>query len=281
MIQKIDFGKICILFVFGGVYVDMDCEAVKNIWPTIVPYRCILSQCYMSSTIAWMSKIAKMKPFSETHINNAFMGCVPNHKLMFMTLLKMVDVANNHKKTLSEYLSHAVYILCTTGPNILASCYLRYKSQYPNDISLCLFESKYFEPRVLSWKAKKVEIENETCSVHWSHMNWLKGSKTMKILPIVIFLVVLVVVLGVFYAMTRRKTNKKQLEDGKSPKKIQNEEYVMLESPEKPYDRLDTTSEKKHKKHHKKKDHTPLSLEKHKTPLKNRFYSSMETPTML
>ncbi len=31
MIQKIDFAKYCIIYTYGGVYVDMDSECLKSI----------------------------------------------------------------------------------------------------------------------------------------------------------------------------------------------------------------------------------------------------------
>ena len=90
MIQKIDSAKIAILCSYGGIYLDLDMEAIRSIEPLLTA-PLVLSRCYVHPFATGMAKFLGLPYFSETHVNNAFIACTKRHPVMIQTMLFMYE----------------------------------------------------------------------------------------------------------------------------------------------------------------------------------------------
>lgn len=163
MHQRIDFAKIMILNEYGGIYIDMDCDVIKNLddlFEKNKNYDFIISK--ISDKIDSVSNYLTCHKFFECY-NNGIIISKPN-----------IDVC---KYLMDNFLSECHWnkskLLCiqnTTGPPIFNTLIDKYITENKNN-KLLILPYYYFEPCVGS----KCNINSETYVVHKHELTWLLG----------------------------------------------------------------------------------------------------------
>ena len=84
-IQRADAGKILMLYVFGGVYADLDMESLRPMDEFLAKHDCFLSQEPMIHSVL-LHHLERPLP------SNAIMGCRPNHTFFEFVLDSLENV---------------------------------------------------------------------------------------------------------------------------------------------------------------------------------------------
>lgn len=133
LVQKVDAAKYMILYVYGGIYVDMDLECIKNINNLIINNQIILLKCDMNIIVRIF-----FYHTINTIIQNCFAASVPNHpfwKYCVELMLKQ-DLKQHNYELLEKY------IFRTTGPGLFTQAYYSFK---PNN-NFTLLDTNVIEP---------------------------------------------------------------------------------------------------------------------------------------
>ena len=156
MIQKIDFAKYVILFVYGGIYVDMDIKCLQSVdkTPHLEVAEVILSE--LPSNIFRQTMFCVLGSLSIRHdiiINNGTIMCVSQHDIMKFTIEEAI------KRRHYPNFSNAIHIFYTTGPLALSTAYKRAKKSKLKDSSIYVLDKSYFE------NCDMFEINTDTCTI--------------------------------------------------------------------------------------------------------------------
>lgn len=177
-IQRCDCIRYCILYLYGGLYADMDYCCNKP-WDTVLenyPH-----DLYITETPNKMG--------NETHISNSLMYSISNHPFWKHLLIEM-----EKNRVMPVYYSKHLIIMYTTGPGIINRVFHQYKTQY----NLQYYPYQLFHPFGIT---TDIHVTNDS-SVYAYHMQ--KGSwNTMDSIVInfvyqeyrIILFIVLVIVL--------------------------------------------------------------------------------------
>lgn len=121
MVQKIDLAKYIIIYHYGGVYIDMDMDCVKDLTNLINPIdELIFSKVYALNILSSGVFLSK-----------------PKHPF-WLELLSIIDKYKNKNKIF--YLLNSIYVLSTTGNFILHYTLHKTKNKYR------VLDRKYLEP---------------------------------------------------------------------------------------------------------------------------------------
>jgi mannosyltransferase OCH1-like enzyme len=74
--HKADFFRYCILYKYGGYYIDTD-----N-WPVIKLDKLINNDCDLISTLCKMNSFPDNDKYNQNHIHNGFIACKPELIIM-------------------------------------------------------------------------------------------------------------------------------------------------------------------------------------------------------
>ena len=149
--QKVDFARYIILYMFGGIYIDMDAYTVKpldNLFKKFKDYNLLVSKLNMNDF---------EKNVIQYHINN---GIVVSKKGSIV-LKDLIDtiVSNPHCKS---YHNKMGCILATTGPYMFTQVMEKHLEKKNKEV--IALENDYLEPCVLN-------ICNETKNTYIKHMH--------------------------------------------------------------------------------------------------------------
>ena len=159
--QKIDFAKYVILYYYGGFYVDMDANVIKNpniLFKKFPSYDIYL--CYNIGTRLEHYLVAGVKH----QINNGVI-IVRNKKNMIMK--QLVNTLTNAKtKSLTKFSQ----IQNSTGPKIFTIVINKLNTKYPNNIKI--LSNEYFEPCL----GDNCKITENTITIHKHDVSWLNNN---------------------------------------------------------------------------------------------------------
>jgi hypothetical protein len=134
-IKKIDASRYCMLYLYGGMYVDMDYKCFVNFWNDIPQDKISIVE----------------SPFKGEYLQNSLMISKPNEQFWISVLDQCALHASEH-------------VLDATGPRLLSSVY------YKNSILINVLPKKIYNPSektktntkmtarqlmTLTWKPKK------------------------------------------------------------------------------------------------------------------------------
>lgn len=187
-IQRVDAVKYFILFTFGGVYADLDCECLQPVDPFLDPGGAILSRS------------------KDGVIDGSFLASSPRHefwKTVFSEIERTPRMVGLFQKVPQLAASH---VLFSTGPHMLRRAVRQYEKQcMKGDASagIIVYEPKYFSSRTW-WNRYQRFTEPKAVLHHHYSDSWLLPSEikihkhftTRKILlalSILVFLMVLFV----------------------------------------------------------------------------------------
>ena len=146
--QKADIARWEILYHFGGLYVDMDCECLRSFDDLHYAYDLYVGLQPLDSQVV--------------QLNNALVGAAPNHPVIQHCILTIPDDWNKYRG-----------VPQTTGPvHFTRSFYLMANKYGTCDIAL---PAPYFYPLGVTDKYanKKMWQEHGAYAVHWWAKSWM------------------------------------------------------------------------------------------------------------
>jgi mannosyltransferase OCH1-like enzyme len=158
MHQKIDFARYVILYVYGGIYIDMDVELIKPLESLIIEYNdndIILSKIYNSNLFE-----SKVNCDGTMCINNGIIIAGKNCDFLFGLINNIVT---NYTCKFYEF-----KILCinnTTGPKAITRMY----NQYTGSSRIKILEPEYLEPCLAG---ENCNITENTYAIHKHTLTW-------------------------------------------------------------------------------------------------------------
>ena len=199
--QKVDFSKFVVLYKFGGIYLDMDCNVVKNLDELVEKnsqYDMIISK--LSDKVNAMINYVTCRSF-DTCVNNGV-----------IITKKSTDICNYLVKNfLSEcgiVESKTICIQNTTGPVIFNKLINDYIKNI-NKSKILILPHYYLEPCI----GNECEINDNTYVIHKHELSWL-GNNEIKIMNYYlqnqilinnIFLIIVVVIILIIYYIYEAK----------------------------------------------------------------------------
>ena len=157
--QKIDFARYVILYVYGGVYVDMDAKCIQSMNKIVSDYNdydIVVSKLNLNKLEHY---ILSGKKYS---INNGIILAKPNSESLYR-LIK--DILNDYR---CEGLSRGFKMGCinsTTGPR-------RFTESLYEQKRVKILDCEYFEPCVLD----DCNITSNTYFIHHHERTWIPSS---------------------------------------------------------------------------------------------------------
>jgi hypothetical protein len=179
--QKIDFIKYCILYEYGGVYLDTDITLLKPFDDILTKYQnydCILSNLNLNKIKSYIFC------FNKQCINNGVILSQKNSKFM---LYLINNINQNHTCKFYD-LNSSMCINRLTGPGLVSTSY----NNYPNKDIIKILDYSYFEPCILK---DLCDIKSNTITVHHHATTWINPQLTNMIYYILKYELVLCVLL--------------------------------------------------------------------------------------
>ena len=173
MIQKIDLAKYLILYLYGGIYIDVDTYNLKcfdkifNLYPKAdlllsksVPFN------FFEAKLASKNLNCNMKNF----INNGILISKKNHYFWILLMQEMIKQKNKNNEPIYNYLFN-IKVFNTTGPAIMTNVFQKFNFLFKNTV---LLENKFFEPCV-GFDPTCVP-NKDTITYHQHTSTWYKNS---------------------------------------------------------------------------------------------------------
>jgi len=134
-LQKVDAVRYFILYHYGGVYADMDMDALKPLDPLIARHSCIISrERYAQTMFLWSQKESLM---------NCIMASSPRHPFMKFVMSKLPNTASSTLNTaFNRLIRSSKYILTSTGPLALTEIFYDYKPCRQNSLMCDVYLSE-------------------------------------------------------------------------------------------------------------------------------------------
>jgi mannosyltransferase OCH1-like enzyme len=157
--QKVDFIRYCILYEFGGAYLDMDITILKpldDIMEQYKDYEAILSTINISSVESYILTLHK------EFLNNGVIISKPKSGFM----LSLIDyISHNYNCGLLD-INRSLCINWTTGPAVFTKLY----NIYPEKNRIKVLHWSFFEPCIVKGLC---DIRENTILVHHHDNTWV------------------------------------------------------------------------------------------------------------
>ena len=171
MVQKIDIAKYVILYIFGGVYVDMDMEPKKPLATLLHRFNTkgfIVAHHNTQRGMIFLSKLIGLK--SDYLINNAMIATEKGHPIMHDILTNCLR-SSKRMAFWNNFLPRVMSISLTTGPTAFTNVVVR-NSKNP---SLIILPGHYFEPCDIFQSCTR--DTGNVFAVHGLDASWAGGEK--------------------------------------------------------------------------------------------------------
>jgi mannosyltransferase OCH1-like enzyme len=200
MIQKIDVAKCLILYIWGGVYVDMDIEAIKPLNELYEKDKIVVGEQgvnYIENL--FLQLFLKL---SRPLLNNGIIFSPPKHPFWEFYIPFLIDTINI-KPYILEKMINELYVIVTSGPaNLTAGI-----TYYPNQEEIKIIEPKYLEPTLKSTNTDKFSdsyiIHHHTltwCSSAFRYsLNNFTNSSLLAIILLILIVILLIVCIGYIF----------------------------------------------------------------------------------
>ena len=176
--QKADFARYAILYVWGGIYLDMDIVCRKNLKP-FLRYKLFFTRNKISFSM--------YQRYPTTII-----GAVKHHP-MFAVLFENIFSRRNQ--------SHK--IIYSTGPKLFYDSVKKYV-QMTNDNDVMVIDPKYMHPCEIADSDSCPHICQDCYVAHISHLSWSMKLRVLKFilknitvlsLTFILALIILIIIL--------------------------------------------------------------------------------------
>jgi len=190
LVEKVDFGRLVVLYAYGGVSVDTDMKSLKAIdtTPKIETAELIMSMAAFPSNLL-------------ASTNNAILLVKPHHPL----LLELITQMTNSTAEESDFLTKELYIAETTGPAIQSRFFYAHKAE------IVFLDHKFYEP---CFSVDPVCAPSEESIMDHKHeMSWISpwAKVLLKILMALFYVALYATPLAVAYFIYIRFAGKKQI----------------------------------------------------------------------
>ncbi len=171
LIQRADFGRYLILFLFGGIYVDMDMRPVQPLRELYLRLRNCEIIFGKTNNRVLDRLVFRAFGSSPDGANNAVIMCKPHSRIMESIITECSLMSNSVWKNVNKQL----YIQKSTGPGLIGKVIER------PDIkpAITLLDSRYFESCGLvdTLKAKcSLDAVTDAIAVHDYNLSWFDGN---------------------------------------------------------------------------------------------------------
>mmetsp|Transcript_22991 Transcript_22991/g.72176 ORF Transcript_22991/g.72176 Transcript_22991/m.72176 type:complete len:363 (-) Transcript_22991:14-1102(-) len=161
-IQRVDAARIFMLHRYGGVYADLDIEAVKDPAPL---FNGDYDMIFFYQIPPHDSRTVVDNPRNQTGrprlgtISNALMASKPGHPFWIFLAEMMAESreAALEEAAKSEIPNMDIYL--TTGPSMMSRALSEYQTLH-TDVKVAIYSKKYWSP--FSWGNKE-----DPCEVRW------------------------------------------------------------------------------------------------------------------
>jgi len=125
LVQKVDFGRLIVLYAYGGISVDTDMKSLKPIdtTPKIDTAELIISLSAFPGNMIGQT-------------NNAIVLAKPHHPLLLELITRMTTVTAKE----SDFLTKEFYLNGTTGPSLQNTFFYEHKGE------IVFLDHRYYEP---------------------------------------------------------------------------------------------------------------------------------------
>ena len=175
MHTKIDLGKIVLLYLYGGIAVDMDMYILRNLNSSKYVQQILNDYNKTNEHILGLSKV-NISQFESliysgypTMFNNAVFMVSPKNPLLKLWIETIIFNITRLEK---ENLNNTSYVSYTTGP-VLFNSFIE-KNKKKNLSKIVSFDSIVFEPCTID---KSCSIDTNTIAIHNFEMSWMNNTK--------------------------------------------------------------------------------------------------------
>lgn len=217
MINRIDLGKYVILYLMGGLYVDMDMYVVRNMDPLFGgnPHA---DRVIVSATANFYANLLRnLKLVKAPSVNNAVLWAPPRSP----AILNIIRECQRRTTTASAkvlFVNKTLYVLYSTGPWVLSKCIERQLND-PNGGEYHILDSKYLhscrENDDLSLSLDTL-VDRDTFALHLYDKQWDKSKGV--IIP-VLFVIIIIIVIVVAYWFISSLFKQTSPQSQRSPKR--------------------------------------------------------------
>lgn len=172
MHMKIDFGRYVLLYLYGGIYVDMDAFILRNL-ESSAPLKTLIDRYSSNSSSHVMGfssiNLSMLESLffvqKTTTINNAILVSSPKTPLLKLFIESIIEKAKSLDKTSNAYTS----VQNMTGPKHFNKFFWQYIDSPPQGHTLDVFPCTVFEPCM----SNTCDISPETVSIHTMDGTWI------------------------------------------------------------------------------------------------------------
>jgi Mannosyltransferase OCH1 and related enzymes len=183
LIQKVDFARYVFLYLYGGIYIDMDVIPIRridNVLQEYNDYELIVSKLNLYS----FEYVANLK------YNNHIIIAKPHSIILLDLINEVVDVTHNNPNKLTS-------IFDSTGPRVFSNVLDKHPGKF------VALDKRYMNP----CRHSSCYIQNDTKFIHLEENSWIASSmKAMTqlymentILALFFVLIILIFVIYVIY----------------------------------------------------------------------------------
>ena len=188
MMQKIDLGRYAALYHYGGVSVDTDMVQLKPI--DVTPD--IHAASLMVSTPGFPMNLMGYTT------NSALIITQPQHPILF----ELIQTIVANTTTQADYKLKEQYIAATTGPNMVASVFTKYRDD------IVFLDNKYFEP---CYSLDPIcSVNKDTIMDHQHDLSWQSNAVKLfqQFMFILLYISFIVIPAGILYGGYRLFTSR-------------------------------------------------------------------------
>jgi len=197
LVQKVDLAKYVLLYLYGGIYVDMDMEPVKplrELMENNMTAGCIVARHNTEYMMTLLCMCIGLR--DSPLINNAVIACSSGNAMMKELIGVCVEACG---RRLYTYLPRVISINLTTGPVIFTQVVQARKGR--GDGGLVILPAHSFEPCNIFGKCSAET--GEVFAIHRLDASWATGEKQLAIFLHRYGLLVLSVILLIIYISRR------------------------------------------------------------------------------
>lgn len=162
--QKVDFAKLVILFLYGGIFIDTDTEIVK---PLDALFRQVEEYDFVISYTSSSNKYS----IENLFVCNKWSGCYNNGIIIARKHAGILKYLYGAMETECNLYFKPACITYTTGPvifNKLVKAYIA-NENIPNKSRILVLDSDYLEPCVFD----KCDVTDNTYILHKHKLSWV------------------------------------------------------------------------------------------------------------
>jgi mannosyltransferase OCH1-like enzyme len=200
---KIDLGRYVLIYLYGGMYVDMDMYVLRSL-KTSAKFQQLLDNAKSDKHILGLSTLnldlqeSFMFIGRPSVINNAMMISTKKNPLLFLAIQTIISKAKKYSN-INSYSK----IQNSTGPVFINKFFSKFIDHPLNNTKfhIELFSHYYFEP---SPPQGHSDIREETIAIHKMELSWIpshiKSSIKLyyKIKPLVLPIVIPIVIIYMY-----------------------------------------------------------------------------------